>query len=405
MVFSMGLMTAAPMFWLTLYWFNGLQLSATAPFAYQIISVATLLIYIQTRSFDFFRYSQLGLFLFFPFIVQLSLGNFISASGMVLWSVLAPVVAIIVLSARESLPWFVGYLMLLLLCGYTDFELSGTAAVTRQVPLKTAMLFFALNFAAITSIVYLLHRFAAIEKERYELELENAHGLLKAEQERSERLLLNVLPQSVAERLKRDESSIADGFADVTVMFADVVNFTSIAGGMAPNRIFAMLNKIFSAFDQFADDHQLEKIKTIGDAYMVAGGLGSQPAANYTQGVAEMAIGMRALLATDTVLNDRGLELRIGIATGPVVAGVVGRKKFIYDLWGDTVNIASRLTSEGAPGMIQVDATTHSRLCGAFEFEPPQIINMKGKGNTTVYRLIGRKAGDHDAPITTGTAS
>ena len=146
MVFSMGLMTAAPMFWLAIYWFSGLQLSATAPFAYQLISVATLLIYIQTRSFDFFRYSQLGLFLFFPFIVQLSLGNFITASGVVLWGVLAPVVAIIVLSARESLPWFVGHLTLLLLCGYIDFELAGTSGATQQVPLKTAMLFFALNF-------------------------------------------------------------------------------------------------------------------------------------------------------------------------------------------------------------------------------------------------------------------
>ena len=131
---------------------------STPPLAYQLISVATLLIYVHTRSFNFFRYSQLGLFLFFPFVVQLSLGNFVTASGVVLWSVLAPVVAIIALSARESMPWFIGHVTLLLLCGYIDFELAGSSRMAQTVPLKTAMLFFALNFAAITTIVYLLHQ-------------------------------------------------------------------------------------------------------------------------------------------------------------------------------------------------------------------------------------------------------
>jgi adenylate cyclase len=390
LVFAMGLMTAAPMFWLALYWTMGLQLSATLPLAYQIISVATFLVFVKTGNFSFFRYTQLVLFLFFPFIVQLAIGNFIAASGVVLWGILAPVVAVLVLSGRESIPWFVAHIAMLLICGYIDFELAGAASAKSSVPLKTSATFFMLNFIAISGIVYFLLRYAAKEKERYEGELEKALGLLKLEQEKSERLLLNILPGPVAERLKQSNSTIADGFADVTVMFADIVNFTSIAADMAPNQIFSMLNKVFSTFDSLAEKHGLEKIKTIGDAYMIAGGLNEDAGINYTEAIANMALDMREVLATDLALNDMRLEIRMGIGTGPVVAGVVGTKKFIYDLWGDTVNLASRITTEGVPGTIHVDTTTWRRLRNRFAFDPPQAILLKGKGETIVYRLTDR---------------
>jgi class 3 adenylate cyclase len=251
--------------------------------------------------------------------------------------------------------------------------------------------FFALNFAAISAIVYLLLRYAVLEKARAQGELEATHEKLKEEQERSERLLLNILPGPIAERLKRDKQTIADGFADVTVMFVDIVNFTRIAEGMTPQQVFAMLNRIFSSFDELAEQYGVEKIKTIGDAYMVAGGLNNE-LSNYSQAIAELAIAMRDLLRRDFVVNDMHLDVRIGIGTGPIVAGVVGKKKFIYDLWGDTVNLASRITSEGVPGMIQVDAATHRRLAGHFVFNEPQTIYLKGKGDTVVYRLVGAAA-------------
>jgi class 3 adenylate cyclase len=152
-----------------------------------------------------------------------------------------------------------------------------------------------------------------------------------------------------------------------------------------------MLNKIFSSFDELAEKHGMEKIKTIGDAYMVAGGLDNERA-DYSDAIADMAMEMRDLLHRDFNINQMHLEVRIGIGTGPVVAGVVGKKKFIYDLWGDTVNIASRITSEGVPGMVQVDEATYRRLHDRFDFHDPQILYLKGKGNMTVYRLIGRKA-------------
>ena len=151
-----------------------------------------------------------------------------------------------------------------------------------------------------------------------------------------------------------------------------------------------MLNRIFSAFDELAEEHQLEKIKTIGDAYMIAGGLGTGEEL-YSAKIADMALAMRDLLSRDFAINSSHLDIRIGIGTGPVIAGVVGKKKFIYDLWGDTVNIASRITSEGVPGMIQCDTTTYYRLRNSFDFHDPQVIYLKGKGDMTVYRLIGRK--------------
>jgi len=391
LVFAMGIMTAAPMFWLALYWAMGLQLSATLPLAYQLVSVTTYVIYARTGSFQFFCNAQLALFLFFPVLVQLAIGNFISASGVVLWGILAPVVAVNALSGRESIPWFIGYVAMLGMCGYIDFDLA-EAMQRPVVPSRTSATFFMLNFLAISGIVYFLLRYSAMEKQRYRDQLENANHLLGIEQEKSERLLLNILPGPVAERLKQNDNTIADGFADVTVMFADIVNFTSLAEGMSPSQIFSMLNKVFSTFDGLAEKHGLEKIKTIGDAYMVAGGLNDDAGLNYTEAIANMALDMRSVLITDDMAIDGvQLEIRMGIGTGPIVAGVVGKKKFIYDLWGDTVNLASRITTEGVPGMIQVDSTTWRRLRNHYEFHPPQTIYLKGKGDTTVYRLIGRK--------------
>jgi len=171
-------------------------------------------------------------------------------------------------------------------------------------------------------------------------------------------------------------------------MFVDIVNFTRLAEGMTPQQVFAMLNRIFSSFDELAEKYGVEKIKTIGDAYMVAGGLNNE-SGNYSKAIADLALAMRDLLRRDFTVNDMHLDVRIGIGTGPIVAGVVGKKKFIYDLWGDTVNLASRITSEGFPGMIQVDETTYRRLAPNYIFNEPKMIPLKGKGFTAVYRLLG----------------
>lgn len=210
-------------------------------------------------------------------------------------------------------------------------------------------------------------------------ELVRAHGLLLAEQERSESLLLNVLPSSVADRLKRREKVIADHFDEVTVMFADLVGFTESSQQATPQEVVGSLDDLFSTFDQLAERHGVEKIKTIGDAYMVAGGL-PEPRPGHAAAVADMALDVRRVVSGRVDAAGRPMAVRIGIDTGPVIAGVIGRHKFAYDLWGDTVNTASRMESHGVPGRIQVTERTYRHLRDAYALEPRGQVEIKGKG-------------------------
>lgn len=391
LIFATGLISFASMLWLFIYWQLGPQFSSTIPFLFQLLLIGNLAVYLKTQNFELFRLSQISLFLFMPFVAQWSMGNFITASGLSLWALLAPIGAVLFIGAQEALAWFFAYIFLTALSGGFDYYLADSFAPTQiKIPTQTSVFFFALNFAAVSTIVFLLLRYSATEKQKAQARLEEAHRQLQAEQERSERLLLNILPGPIAERLKNSNQTIADGFADVSVMFADIVNFTKIAEGLSPQQVFSMLNRVFSSFDELAEKHGLEKIKTIGDAYMVAGGLNDQDS-DYCDALVDLALEMRDLLQRDFQINDMSLEVRIGIGTGPVVAGVVGKKKFIYDLWGDTVNIASRITSEGTPGMIHVDETTFRRLQHRFDFDTPQTLYLKGKGNMQAHRVIGRK--------------
>ena len=212
---------------------------------------------------------------------------------------------------------------------------------------------------------------------------------LQREEERSQRLLLNVLPAPIAARLKQREDVIADGFPEVTVLFADLVDFTRRSQRSSPQQVVQVLDELFTAFDQLTKRHGLEKIKTIGDAYMVAGGL-PEPRPDHAQAVADMALAMREEVAGRTDPSGQPLQVRIGIDTGPVVAGVIGTDKFSYDLWGDTVNTASRMESNGVPGCIQVTARTYQRLQNSYQFQRRGLVAVKGKGEMVSYFLVGR---------------
>jgi len=226
---------------------------------------------------------------------------------------------------------------------------------------------------------------------------------IEIERDRSEKLLLNILPQSIVERLKYTDNLdsglsftgagnelIADSFAEVTILFADIVNFTQLANKISPTELVSLLNQVFSAFDRIAEQYELEKIKTIGDAYMVVGGL-PQPSSDHAIAIANMALDMQKI--THSLGKELGfnLQIRIGINTGAVVAGVIGIKKFIYDLWGDTVNTASRMESSSLEGEIQVTQSTYDHLSDRFQFEPRGEIEVKGKGKMYTYLLKGRK--------------
>jgi adenylate cyclase len=221
-------------------------------------------------------------------------------------------------------------------------------------------------------------------------ELQYEKELLQLEKEKSEHLLLNILPRPIAERLKGGERTIADSHAQVTVLFADLVGFTQLSSKTAPQELVNLLNEVFSHFDRLAERHGLEKIKTIGDNYMLVGGL-PMPRDDHAVAVAEMALDMIEDVARINDMKRRQISIRIGINTGPVVAGVIGKKKFTYDLCGDTVNLASRMESAGAPNCIHVSPSAHAALVGKYELTERGLISCKGVGEITTYFLTGRK--------------
>jgi adenylate cyclase len=218
---------------------------------------------------------------------------------------------------------------------------------------------------------------------------ETAESALAREHEQSESLLLNILPKAIAARLKENPEAIADSFGQVTILFADVVGFTPLSERLDPNTLVRFLNELFSEFDRLAEKHGLEKIKTIGDAYMVAGGI-PEPDPNHAHAVAQMALDMQSHAHTMVTPAGEKLLLRIGINTGPAVAGVIGLRKFSYDLWGDTVNTAARMESHGIPGQIQVTPPTRSLLEGDYEFADRGMIEIKGKGPMRLSLLLRR---------------
>ena len=227
---------------------------------------------------------------------------------------------------------------------------------------------------------------AGLEKKRLRDQEQAFLKQLSAEREKSERLLLNVLPALIAERLKQGEATIAESYPDVTVMFADLANFTQLSEQTPAQMLVELLNEVFSAFDRLAERHGLEKIKTIGDSYMAVGGL-PLPCANHAERVARMAIDMQIAIRELNLARGTQLAIRVGIHSGPVVAGIIGRRKFSYDLWGDTVNLASRMESHGQAGEIQVSETTKRKLEHLFQFSPRGPIQIKGKGELPTYLL------------------
>ena len=368
-------MTALSVVWVGTYLALGLPVSAAIPFAYQIASVVTLVAFARTKDYRFFRFSQIVFSLLLPFLLQWSLGGYVASSAVSLWALVGVFGALLFYSAREAVPWFAGFVVLTLVSGVVDPRLAVAAA---SIPMEVRVSFFVLNILGVSLTAYLLLQYAI-----------RARNAALAQ---SDRLLLNVLPRSIADRLKRDPGVIAERYDDVTVLFADIADFTPFAERTSPEQVVGVLDQIFSAFDDLTARHGLEKIKTIGDAYMVAGGLPT-PRADHAEAVVALAIDMLAELAR--LRRELGLELaiRIGIDSGPVVAGVIGRRKFIYDLWGDPVNTASRMESHGVVGRIQVTEAMYQRLRGRYRFEDRGVAEVKGKGPIRTYLLIVDGAG------------
>src|SRR5262249_1273303 len=271
LIFASGLMGFAAMLWLVIYQAMGLPVSTTVPLSYIVLSPGSLALYLWKGNFPLFRFIQTSAFLFVPFIMQWSIGSYVSSSGVMLWALLAPVGVMIFQGARQSLPWFFAYIVLTAVSGFFDYYL--TEGVESGMSMQTIAVFFALNFAAMSTIIYLLISYFVNQRDKLAERVNEQHELLKEEQEKSERLLLNILPAPIAHPFNQHHALIADGLADVPGMFADIIDFTRLAEEMSPRLVVQLLNEVFSYFDQLAEKHGIEKIKTIGDAYMVAGGL------------------------------------------------------------------------------------------------------------------------------------
>lgn len=372
LVIAVSVVTVLAVAWVGTYLVLGLPVSAAIPFVYQVISVASLVAFARTKSYRLFRASQLVLMLALPFLLQWSLGGFEASSVVSLWALIAALGALFFYGAADAIPWFLGFLGLTVLSGVIDPVLATRPA---PIPDPIRVAFFVLNVTGVSVTAYLLLQYFVRARE--------------AALQRSEGLLLNILPRPIAERLKRESGTIAESHDEVTVLFADVVDFTPFVERTEAARVVSVLDEIFSAFDRLADRHGLEKIKTIGDAYMVAAGL-PEPRADHAAAAAEMALDMQAELVQLRGVLGLDLAIRVGMDTGPVIAGVIGRRKFIYDLWGDAVNMASRMESHGLPGRIQVTQATHDRLRDAYRFEDRGEIDVKGKGRAHAYLLVGR---------------
>jgi class 3 adenylate cyclase len=293
-----------------------------------------------------------------------------------------------------------GNLVLLLVCTsllfpYTSKQMLAVSAATLALYVGAALVHFqrqdvvalidGTHYLTIAGIIATVgsHLGSALRQREFRARFE-----LGREREAADQLLTSILPESIVERLKRDQSAIAEGFLDATVLFADIVGFTPLSAKLPPGRVVEMLNDVFSKFDALTEKYGLEKIKTIGDAYMAVGGVPTQRK-DHAQAVASMALEMRAVASSLTTPNGDPIQIRIGINSGPVVAGVIGTKKFSYDLWGDTVNTAARMEAHAEPNTIQVTERTCERIRTQFQLEPRGNIEIKGKGTMKTYVLIG----------------
>jgi adenylate cyclase len=349
---------------------------------YAAISLASIALFARDRDFDRLLDIQLLDIALAPTLSMIPVGGLLATGGVGFWGILAPLGALVFRGVESGIRWFVFWLVVLLGSGIAAVVLDTSA----PLPEWFSNLMIALNIAVGGALVFTL--LALFARQRAD-----ALAALRVEQRYAEELLLNILPGSIAQRLKADPRRIADQFPAASVLFADVVDFTPRSETLSATQVVDLLDRLFSHFDELTERRGLEKIKTIGDAYMVASGV-PEPRPDHAQALAHVALDMVAATGPEGAVGDLGLELRVGINSGPVVAGVIGRKRFLYDLWGDAVNTASRMESHGTPNRIQVTRATYELLREEFVLEPRGTVNVKGKGELETWYLVGRRASE-----------
>jgi adenylate cyclase len=352
-------------------------LAGAVPISYALFSSLSIFLFGLTHRYRLFLFSQLLLILLLPFLLQLALGGVINSSAVILWSLICPLGALLIGQRHHAPWWFLAFLGLVIISGVIQPD----APPTNNLPPWLVIAFFVANIGAVSTVAFILLHYFVGQETRF-------LRLLRLEQEKSENLLQNVLPKEIAAILKDNDETIAEHYDSVSILFADIVGFTKLSTVLPAKELVEKLNLIFSKFDTLVGTYGLEKIKTIGDAYMVACGL-PVPRADHVKVAAEFALRMQDVM--NKVENDQGnvFQIRVGIHTGPVVAGVIGTRKFAYDVWGDTVNTASRMESHGIPGEIQVSEEIYHVLKDSFTFKERGWVEIKGKGKMQTYLLKG----------------
>jgi adenylate cyclase len=367
--------------WGSVYLLFG-SVAGVIPFVYFAVSIGSLVLFARRRDFHQLLVIQLVDILVTTTSGQMVVGGFVPSGGVALWGILAPLGALVFLPVRDAIRWFVAFVIVLVTTGVAG-ELFFP---DEDLPIAFTSTMLALNVIGAGGIAFTL--LATFAKQR-----NAALAALRVEQERSERLLTNILPGSIADRLKASSRTIADHLDSASIVFADVVEFTPLSDRLPPTEVVGILDRLFSRFDALVDRHGLEKIKTIGDCYMAAAGV-PEPAPDHARRAARLALDMRDEAAASGIIDGHHLQLRIGMNSGPVVAGVIGSKRFLYDLWGDSVNTASRMESQGTAGEIQITRAMYELLHDEFACTRRGTIQVKGKGEMETWYLVGPRSDD-----------
>lgn len=371
LVLSAFLFVLAGTAWGIMYIAFGEVHAGLIPLSYSVISLFSILYFSMTHRFTTFRFSQLLLILLLPFALMIALGGFINGSAVILWGLICPLGAMLFDKQSGAPRWFIAFMILVTISGI----LQPWLRLENNLSVAQITLFFAINLIGVGYIIFQMVYYFVSKKNLY--------------QERSETLLLNILPKKIVEILRKEHRTIADHIESASILFVDVEDFTSMSAKMTPAELVELLNEVFSKFDILAEKYGLEKIKTIGDCYMVASGV-PYARADHAHALIDLAIEIRDYVAQNEFMGKK-LQFRFGINSGPVVAGVIGHKKFSYDLWGDSVNIASRMESLGKGGEIQITQATYNLIKEDFICIAQGTVNVKGKGEMNVWFVTDRK--------------
>ena len=346
---------------------QGLPLSWVVAATMPLVTAINLVVLARTRRFE--RYVKVVILtvLVFAAVIEVSLGGLAGSSAAVVFAFLGPVFALLGLGPRRATAWFLAFMAVVI--GVILIDPMVSSRIPPQ-PYPLRLVWYAANLGVPLGITFALLRYTDIRRRRAEA--------------RSQELLTNAIPRSIAVRLQHGEERIAESYPETTVLFADLAAFTPWARQTDPARVVGFLDELFSRFDALAADAGVEKIKTIGDAYMAVAGA-PEPRADHAAAGIRLALGMIGALDEARRRLDAPLQLRIGLASGPVVGGVIGQRRILFDLWGDTVNIASRMQSSGVPGRIHVAQSTRSLLGDAYAFEEREPVEVKGLGPMTTY--------------------